>query len=460
MDKRLFLALSLCVATAAIAQQPPKHTSSIIGIALDSLHRRPLAGAEVMLDVVNRTTTTDSLGRFRLDSLPAGRYQLGVFHPILDSLGISLATPPFVLGADSTSIIRVAIPSSATLIARTCKARLRPLGNAAIFGRLLDPETEQPVPGADVSIVWTEIEVSKEIGVRRTPRLVRDSTDANGVFRLCGLPSELDARLQANYHGAITADVPMSIQPYDGDFVTRTLFVSPSDTGAAKTGKAIISGKVTLAGGAPPGGTRVEIAGSPAVTLTNDKGEFTLSNAPSGTQLLVVRRLGYTASEMPVNLSSRQPQQVALKLEKFIPMMDPVVVTARRDRALQSVGFTQRQKSGMGRYITGDEIARRNPIYLTDVLRTVPGLRVDYSGGQPTISSSRGVGLSSGCVAYVVDGFRWQSMQPGDTNDFVNPREVAAIEVYQASETPPEFSNAGQSCTTIVIWTKSKVGAQ
>jgi len=160
-------------------------------------------------------------------------------------------------------------------------------------------------------------------------------------------------------------------------------------------------------------------------------------------------------------LSVRQPQRVAVQLQKFIPVMDPVLVTARRDQALQSVGFAQRQKSGFGHYVTAEEIARRNPIYLSDILRTVPGLKEISVNGQSDIASSRGTGSLTGgaCVNYVVDGMRWQSTSPGDVNDFVNPREVAGIEVYQPSETPGEFMDAGmRACTTIVVWTKFKVG--
>lgn len=448
----------LVAAPYAGAQQPQKRTSSIIGIAIDSLHRRPLSGAEVMVAGANRTVVTDSSGRFRLDSLPAGQYQVGLFHPLLDSLGISLASPTFAVGVDSTSVVRLSVPSAATLVAQTCKARMRKLGSSAIFGRLMDPDTFEPVPKAEVSIVWVQYDASVEAGIHQTPRLVRDSTDSNGVFRLCGLPPELDARLQANYRGVMTADVSIQTSPSDGDFIIRPLFISRADTAGTRSGKAMVSGKVTFAGGAPAAGSHVEVVGSSAAGVTNDKGEFSLSGAPSGTQMLLVRHLGWTPREVPVDLSTAKPQRVAVQLQKFIPVMDPVVVKARSENALQSVGFTQRQKSGMGRYITADEIARRQPTYLSDVLRTVPGLTVQMNGTQPEIVSTRGGGLTNqGCVNYFIDGLRFQSVG-GDANEFVNPREVVGIEVYQPSLVPPEFMDAGgAACTTIVVWTKTRV---
>lgn len=455
--KTAFVLLVGC-ALSAHAQQPAKKTSTIIGVALDSLHQRPLSGADVMVTGVTRTILTDSLGRFRIDSLPAGRYEVGLFHPLLDSLGLTLASPPFNLGVDSTSVIRLAVPSAATLIAQTCKTRLRTLGPSAIFGRLMDPDTFDPIPHAEVSVVWVTYEASKETGVRQTPRLIRDSTDANGVFRLCGLPSELDARLQANYRGVITADVPVNTSSSDADFLIRPLYISRSDTAGTRRGKALVSGRVTFAGGQPAAGSRVEIVGSDAAAVTNEKGEFSLAGAPSGTQMLLVRHLGWTPREVPVDLSTAKPQRVAVQLQKFVPVMDPVVVTARSQKALESVGFTQRQRGGMGRYITGEEIARRNPIYLSDVLRTVPGLTVKMNGTRPEIVSTRVGGLTNqGCVNYYVDGMRFQSVG-GDANEFVNPREVAGIEVYQSTLVPGEFIDpGGQACTTIVIWTKERI---
>jgi hypothetical protein len=48
-------------------------------------------------------------------------------------------------------------------------------------------------------------------------------------------------------------------------------------------------------------------------------------------------------------------------------------------------------------------------------------------------------------------------MTPGDINSFVSGGEVVAVEVYQDTGTPPQFSHAGMSCTTIVLWTRFKV---
>jgi len=113
----------------------------------------------------------------------------------------------------------------------------------------------------------------------------------------------------------------------------------------------------------------------------------------------------------------------------------------------------------MGFFLDQDQIQRLRPSRLTDVLRTVPGLRVTYTNDGEVVSSSRGSsGLSGGdCVQYILDDMPWQSMSPGDINQFVNGSELVAAEIYQPTNTPPQYSRGMQSCTTIVLWTKAKI---
>jgi hypothetical protein len=180
-----------------------------------------------------------------------------------------------------------------------------------------------------------------------------------------------------------------------------------------------------------------------------------MTKLPSGSHVLLVRHLGFGAETVPVDLSSRQPQRVSVKLPKFVAMLDPVVVKAAAQGGLEKVGFAQRQKSGMGYYLGPDQLKNMNPQYLTDILRRVPSLRVQSGSDGDVVSSSRGTG--SGCVQYYVDDMPWMSAEPGDINNFVNANEVVAVEVYQDTNTPAQYTRAGGACTTIVLWTRFKI---
>jgi hypothetical protein len=432
--------------------------AEITGVVVDSLNGRYLVGADVIIQGAKATVVTDSLGKFRIDSLAPGTYQVGVFHPLLDTLGISLATRPFHVGPDSSSFIMLAVPSAETIIRRACPVRPRAQGTSAVIGHVIDPETLEPMKGAEVSVAWSQIEVSKEFGVRQTPRIIWDSTDAAGAYRVCGLPGSMKATLQAKRGKSVTAEVPIALGDEPGELFARTLLLSPIDSGA-KVGSATVSGRVVLEGSPTNAGSRVELVGTGQVALTNEKGEFTMTKLPSGSHVLLARHMGFGAETVPVDLTSRQPQRVTIKLPKFVAMMDPVVVNARSAASLDRVGFSQRQRTGTGFYMGPDQLKNINGLYLTDILRRVPGLRVVSSQDGDVVTSSRGVSSLTGgdCVQYFVDDMPWQSMSPGDINSFVNAHEVVAMEVYQGSNTPAQYSRAMQGCTTIVLWTRFKI---
>ena len=469
------LAAGFLLATPLFAQQkpsspPPNPATSptpvvaakagraaIVGVVIDSLNGRYLSGADVIVDGAKATLVTDSVGKFFLDSIPAGTYQVGVFHPLLDTLGISLASRPFHVGADSVSYVILAVPSASSLVRASCPSPgPRPRGTSAVIGHVIDPESLQPVPGADVSIAWTEIEASKEIGVRRTPRVIRDSTDALGKFRICGIPNSMQATLQARKGNSVTAEVPIALGDQEPELFARNLLLSKLDSGA-KTGNSVVSGRVILEGAPSNAGSRVELVGTDKVALTNEKGEFSMRGLPSGSHVLLARHLGFGAETVPVDLSSREAKQVTIKLPKFVAALDPVLVTARRVASLDKVGFSQRQKTGAGYYLGPERIQAMHPNYLTDILRSVPGLRVDYTPTGEVVSSSRGAGLSGSCVQYYVDDMPWQSAMPGDINNFINGREVVGIEVYNGPGAPAQYTRGFSNCATIVIWTKFKI---
>ena len=487
--------LQLCIAVALIVFAPPLGAQNktaptppagsktgkaqIVGVVVDSLNGRYLSGADVVIEGARATLETDSLGKFRIDSLPPGTYRVGVFHPLLDTLGIMILTQPFHIGPDSSSFVLIAVPAAETLVRRKCPVRPGAQGNSAVIGHVNNPETLQPVAQAEVSIAWNEIEVSKEFGIRRTSRLVRDTTDGSGAFKICGLPSSLQATLQARRGSTVTAEIPISLGDKPAELFARTLLLSPADSGT-KVGNATVSGSVVLEGSPTNAGSRVELVGTDIVAVTNDKGEFTMRNLPSGSKVLLARHLGFGAETVPVDLSPHEQKRVTIKLPKFVAIMDPVLVTGRRLAGLDKVGFNQRKKTGFGYYIGPERLQNMHPNYLTDILRQVPGLSVSLSPkGDAEVSSSRGVFPGSGCVQYWVDDMPWQSAAQtppqavvestavstakgrdkgsGDINHFLAGGEVVAVEVYQDLDTPAQYMRAGGSCTTVVVWTRVKI---
>ena len=415
---------------------PRTGKAQIVGVVVDSLNGGYLSGADVVVEGARATVATDSIGRFKIDGLPPGTYQVGVYHALLDTLGITLATQRFHVGPDSASIVVLAVPSAATIIRGTCPVQPDAKGTSAVIGHVNDPETLQPVAQAEVSVAWDEIEVSKEFGIRRTSRLVRDTTDGSGVYKLCGLPSSLRATLQARRGQAVTAEIPISLGNRPIELLARTLLLSPADSGK-NSGNATVSGLVVLEGSPTNAGSRVELVGTDIVVRTNEKGEFTMRNLPSGSHALLARHIGFGAEIVPVDLSSREQKRVTIKLPKFVAVMDPVLVTARRMSALDKVGFTRRQKSGFGYYIGPELLQNMHVNKLTDIFGHVPV-------------------VFDKCVQYWVDDMLYQELEPGDINFYLAPSEVVAAEVYPNLNTPARYMRFG-GCTIVVLWTRLRV---
>ena len=451
-----FIALAPVGAQNVTAPVSSAGKARILGVVVDSLNGGVLAGADILMDGAQVSAQTDSLGKFEFDGLTPGDFQLGVFHPRLDTLGVSIVTQKFHVGRDSTSVVVMAVPSAATLIRTRCPAQSDAAGASAVIGRVKDPESLQSVAGAEVSIAWSEIEISKQVGIHQTARLRRDTTDKNGEFKFCGLPSSLQASLKARHGSTATAEIPVGLGDRPIELAARTLLLSAADS-TTKTGNAAVSGVVQLADGAPSSGTRVELVGTDIVTLTDAKGDFTMRNLPSGSRVLLARHLGYAAQIAQVDLSSHEQAHVTIKLPKYVAVMDPVLVTARRTAALDKVGFGQRRKSANGYFVGPEQIERMHPFYVTDVLRMVPGIQVVHTRTGEAVRSSHDVGRPS-CVQYYVDDMPFTELEPGDANNFMNGGEIVAVEVYQPGMAPAQYTHALNACVTILLWTKFKGG--
>jgi hypothetical protein len=424
----------------------------IVGVVLDSINGGYLTGADILLDPTQRSVETDSVGRFAFDSVPPGTYRIGVFHPLLDALDISIATREFHAGPDSASVVIMSAPSPATVVTNRCPSQKTA---SAVVGHVSDPATLQPVAGAEVTIAWNEIEVSKSAGIRNTPHLLHVATDRGGAYAFCGLPSSLRATLKAQRGTTATSEILVSLGERPVEVRARNLFLSSEDS-TTKTGQAVVSGVVMLEGNPTNAVSRVELQGTDIATLTNEKGEFTLINLPSGTHNILARHLGYAVQSVPVDLNPRAPEHVTVRLPKFVPVMDPVLVTARRNAALDKVGFNQRKKFAFGTFLDPERISKMHAVYVADILRMVPGLRVEYdSHGEAVVTSSRDV--LNACLEYYVDDVPFPEVNPGDINSFVNGGEVAAVEVYQSGTAPPQYSRSSGACTSIVLWTRFKI---
>ena len=465
-------------AAAPAAQDTTRRFGSLLGAVFDSVHNMPLAGATVFVLGTPRIGATNERGLFAIDSVPVGMHKVHVAHELLDSLGITMVTDSFEVTAGERKVLEMGVPAGETLVALSCTAATRRLGPSAIIGRLLDADTDQPVAGGRVSFAWSELSLAA--GLKRVPKVLGATANNDGVFRICGVPGEVEGTLQAVKGGITTAEIKVT-------FIGQPLVIQGLRIGNANTvakaqadstqpstrnvgeqrfsavnyqkGQAILRGKVVNANGTPIANARVEVEGTTSRALTNAEGTFSLSELPSGTQSVVARQMGFAPVSQPVELSTREPANTTITMSQPVQMLEPVVVRAESDMGLDNVGFTTRKRGMSGTFMDAEDIMRRGPNMLTDVFRTVPSLKVvPVSPYDYEVQSSRGNMLGGNCVKYWIDGGQYEAVFPGDVDRMIPPYEIAAIEVYNGSTVPIQFTSANSSnCAVIVIWSKYKV---
>ncbi len=441
------LAFVLAIAAASLAT--PRVTSaqapfaSLIGVVDDSLRSGPLVGALVTVVGTKRQGTTDLHGVFRIDSIPPGPHEIVVTHPLMDTLGVQVVSQTFSLEAGVQHTMYAHTPSFDETRAQSCPRGGVATGTSILLGRVTKADTDEPVAGATVSLVYKD-----GTGKESVEKVRSSHSGANGMFAICGLPSTISGNLQGSFGGVVTADLPLTLK--DEQLATASLTI-----GGTGAGRAILKGIVMSKAG-PVAGAQVTVVGTTTVVLSADDGSFTLTGLPSGTHEVIARKIGFARSSQVIPLSAREPAKLTIVLDQA-QVLATVKVTGKMELGLDKIGFTTRKKGAMGWYITPEQIEAKHPDQITDLFRTANGVRVSTQRNGRTLSATRSSGSSTdGCINFFIDHARFTQMQAGDVDDAVRPEELGAVEYYaDAMETPPEFNVPGQSCATMIFWTKT-----
>jgi hypothetical protein len=464
-------AASLCGALLAVLFLPVRPAAAqgtqpgrLEGVVYDSAHARPLTGARVMVFGIeprpdfSASSTTDARGRYRIDSLPPGRYMVGFESPLLDSLEITLAPRQIAVVAGRTAGVDLAFPSGATLRAAACPGITLPKETGAIIGRVLDPDTELPLSGVVVAVSWQDVAIDRAtLRLQSTERAGADTTDARGWYRLCGVPTDSWLLLQLQRGGRAGVAIRTLVSDTLGMALRHLSFsaassrpISAADSTSRDlpdsiplSGTAALSGVVRGLGDAPLPETEVRVRGTRSTARSDATGRYTLAGLPAGTQVLEVRHVGYLLTEEPVELRSGQTVTRDVGLQRIVNL-DSVRIVARRSRYSE---FEQHRKQGFGTFLNIDDIERRNPLRMSDMIRMMPGFRVYGDGIDAKVTSGRGASIHGECqVNIVIDGMPWQDI------NLVNPSEVGAIAAYREGQPSPRIYDRG--CGAILIWTK------
>ncbi len=151
----LLLPLAAPLAAQNAAQTPA--VGRIEGTIKEAARPRGVRGATVTLarldpePVVSFGVKPDERGHYHLDSVPAGRYMIQLSHVTLDSLELSLPAAEVFIAPGRTAEVPFSLPSSLALRDAVCRGLTLRKETGAIFGHVVDADTEKPLADADVA---------------------------------------------------------------------------------------------------------------------------------------------------------------------------------------------------------------------------------------------------------------------------------------------------------------------
>ncbi|HEX6599340.1 MAG TPA: carboxypeptidase-like regulatory domain-containing protein [Gemmatimonadaceae bacterium] len=470
---RLSAALLAVVIGASALRAQESASGTIAGTITDSVRAKPAAGATVLLTRLSpepselRTTVTDEKGRFRFDTLVAGRYSVAFATDYLDSLSINMPPREVTLATGRQERVDFATPSGATLRAAACPMLKLSTEQGAVIGDVANADSDQPLGGAKVAVSWTELTVDSALHAVTTPRGGVVAADPSGHYRLCGVPTDTYLTVQVQDSGRAGSPLTLTVG-HEGGVVrrdlslslasARTLAMLDSTAAAAArhdtvtvpplTGTATLAGVVHGAAGEPLAMAEVRIRGAAGMARSDSSGQFTLTGQPAGSQLLETRHIGYLLGQAPVELRSGRTSKVSVTLSRIVSL-DSIRIVAQRSRYPE---FESRRSSraGGGRFLDESEIDRQHAMQASDLLRMVHGFRVEGSGLDTKVYTTHGnfeMSSMGPCEAnIVVNGVEHQDI------NLVDPVNIGAIEAYAGpADAPVQYD---RPCGVIVIWLK------
>lgn len=188
---------------------------------------------------------------------------------------------------------------------------------------------------------------------------------------------------------------------------------------------------------------------------TDADGQAVLEGVMPGRYRLRVSFVGRVTREMVAPLTGAGPWGLIVELADNPISLGDVVVEARdlSSSRMAADGFFDRLEGGSGTILTVEEIERRAPLQLTELIRgTAPGVRVRRGAEGPVaVVQTRGVECQ---MSVYLDGTFYS--YAGNNLDAVPAQDIVAVEVYpRTTQIPIQYNRLGESdgCGVILVWT-------
>lgn len=212
--------------------------------------------------------------------------------------------------------------------------------------------------------------------------------------------------------------------------------------------------------GLPIPNVEVRVLGTSRFTRSDSIGGFKFLLDP-GSYLLRATRLGFGPRSVTTEIAAGDTVTMSIEMDLMPIQLSEVTIKAREERYRgKMAGFAERMRTtaaSRSSFITRDQIERRHPTYISDLIKERGG-RMRACAGNATIWVD-GAMLVSDKIGTPVHGRRTEPSQRDPRLDHFPPDEIEAIEVYPGgATTPAEFSATAMpglspGCT-VIIWTR------
>jgi Carboxypeptidase regulatory-like domain len=278
-----------------------------------------------------------------------------------------------------------------------------------------------------------------------------------------GVVASLKITLQRDPLWAELKHVADSIRAADvADSIVIARAAASASPVRAKFGNGLLLGRVVTPDGAVVGRAQVQAMGTNFNTLTDSSGRFRLSDMPAGPYFLRARKVGYEPVVFSATVVPGDSLDASITLTPFVASagtrLDTVRVRADYDRSSKRLrGFQERKATARGLFIDREEVLRRRPSQMSDLLRGRANITVQRNGatGGTQVFGPR-LSISSGycALALIIDGTLIANAQ-GSIDEYVPVDMIQGIEVYNSgTSVPGEFARLGTDCGAIVVWTR------
>ena len=440
------LFLTLVLLFAASLASPAAAQGTVRGVLVDSLRTgKPVEGAEIALLGTGRRDTTDSRGRFQFDDVAPGPATVAFWALWLDSLALPVLERTVTVQDGRTAPrVLLATPSAATFQRTVCGGALA-AGQGVLLGEIRDPGGF-PLAAVPVNARWNETLIGPG-RLERSLVATVDTSDANGMFALCGVPVGDEVAFRAVGNAVASGELILAI----GQRVQR------HDLLVARAGLATrITGRILDEGGNPLVAATVALAGDTTYNVRSDaNGRFAIERAPRRSSQLIVRSVGHT----PL-LRELEPYEDAVAFGDIALARLPQELAAVRidggPVTADQLQFETRRSVGRGKFVSDADLARVPVISATIVASMVPGATSVGAGrtrrfmlNKPSFGGGR---ISTTCQPrFFEDGYPMGALDAEDEDALF--RRAKRVEVYTAAEAPPKY-NDFDGCGVVLVWTR------